>query len=465
MIIAFFFFIFYNQFFYSINLLYYFLCQKYTPPKVQPKKHIGKKKSIFSKAPKFILPKSSPSLKNTKSKSISHIRQLPKTHKPLNKHSEEDIEYNSPNEIVAKTKAKSPTIKKYVNNTLPNSKYNNKIVKNKFRYLKESKELKDFPTDIRNIDEETDNKLMNLLDTLEQEVKHIELDGSEKRVFDAKLRKIYGSLVAKPAKGDPYSKSHMETTADIGFTPVLNYNHVPDDIENINKIVDQQMSETEDRVKMDTQISENEYENRQGHVSPIYAVKDQHTRKPIVRSQAARETNYKKFSDDEANYFLRKNTNQDLQKLKPKYYTSDDNMTPIDRTDNFKDRSRPTQTYKERSIYRSDNYKFHEPYVEKKDYERDREADMIDRRFDSDNDIIKGRSMYKNEDYNDYKTSFTDYTTDDAAFRAKPRYGEENTDGHLDFDRRQFYQEKLNKLDRKLQGIDDNPRHATVSFF
>ncbi|CAH1641625.1 unnamed protein product [Spodoptera littoralis] len=40
-----------------------------------------------------------------------------------------------------------------------------------------------------------DNKLLSLLNTLEKEVKHIALDGKEKVLFDAKIRKIYGSIV------------------------------------------------------------------------------------------------------------------------------------------------------------------------------------------------------------------------------------------------------------------------------
>lgn len=428
---------------------------------MQPKKYVGKMKSIFSKAPKFKLPRSTPKTKITSLK-----KQLPKIHKPINKHSEEDTEY--PNEIDTKTKRRlalhmSPIKKNYLNNTLPSLKYN-KYLKNKFHYFEEGKELKGFPTDIGNVNEETDSKLMNLLDTLEQEVKHIELDGSEKQLFDAKLRKIYGSLVTKPKKGKPYSKSHLDTTADVDFTSILDINRTPDDVESMNKIVDKQMYETEDRVQMEKQFSDKEYENRQGSISPRYSVKNQHPRAPIARPQSEPETNYKTLSDGEPNYILRENTKQNFKKLKQSYYNSDDNMTPIDRTDNFKDRSRARpDTYKERSIYRPDSYKFHEPYVEKNDYDTDKDGNVLNRRFDSDNDIAKSR--YQNEDNNDYKISFADYSTDDTNFKAKPHYDEETADGHLDYDRRRFYQEKLNKLERKMHGIDDNSRHATVSFF
>ncbi|CAG9794877.1 unnamed protein product [Diatraea saccharalis] len=43
--------------------------------------------------------------------------------------------------------------------------------------------------------EKSDIKLMHLLNKLEQEVKHIELDEVKKEIFDAKIRKIYDSVV------------------------------------------------------------------------------------------------------------------------------------------------------------------------------------------------------------------------------------------------------------------------------
>ncbi|KAM3957970.1 uncharacterized protein ACR2FA_008010 [Aphomia sociella] len=51
---------------------------------------------------------------------------------------------------------------------------------------------------IKNSQEDGDKKLMNLLDKLEQEIKHIELHGDKKEMFDAKIRKIYYTVVRKP---------------------------------------------------------------------------------------------------------------------------------------------------------------------------------------------------------------------------------------------------------------------------
>ncbi|KAJ8709555.1 hypothetical protein PYW08_009559 [Mythimna loreyi] len=50
-----------------------------------------------------------------------------------------------------------------------------------------------------NSKDDNDRKLLSLLDKLEQEVKHIALDGNEKDLFDAKIRKIYGSIVGNTA--------------------------------------------------------------------------------------------------------------------------------------------------------------------------------------------------------------------------------------------------------------------------
>nr|XP_021203624.2 uncharacterized protein LOC110385181 [Bombyx mori] len=49
----------------------------------------------------------------------------------------------------------------------------------------------------KTITEDSDNKLMVMLDNLERAVRNIELDGKEKELFDAKIRKIYGTVVGK----------------------------------------------------------------------------------------------------------------------------------------------------------------------------------------------------------------------------------------------------------------------------
>lgn len=67
---------------------------------------------------------------------------------------------------------------------------------NKYVAQKNNSNFNDEDADIK---DDNDNKLLSLLDTLEREVKHIALDGSEKQLFDAKIRKIYGSIVGKTA--------------------------------------------------------------------------------------------------------------------------------------------------------------------------------------------------------------------------------------------------------------------------
>lgn len=47
------------------------------------------------------------------------------------------------------------------------------------------------------VTDESDKKFMALLDTLEKEVKHVDLRDKEKQIFDAKIKKIYGEVVGK----------------------------------------------------------------------------------------------------------------------------------------------------------------------------------------------------------------------------------------------------------------------------
>uniref|UniRef100_A0A2A4JY44 SCP domain-containing protein n=1 Tax=Heliothis virescens TaxID=7102 RepID=A0A2A4JY44_HELVI len=68
------------------------------------------------------------------------------------------------------------------------------------QYLREKDNNTKINTNNKDIDvkDDIDNKLMSLLDTLEKEVKHVALAGNEKEIFDAKIRKIYGTVVGDP---------------------------------------------------------------------------------------------------------------------------------------------------------------------------------------------------------------------------------------------------------------------------
>ncbi|XP_068625388.1 uncharacterized protein [Battus philenor] len=56
--------------------------------------------------------------------------------------------------------------------------------------------------------EDADKKVMHLLDNLEQEVKHITLDETEKEIVDNKLRKIYGRISNEPRDSISSRKSN-----------------------------------------------------------------------------------------------------------------------------------------------------------------------------------------------------------------------------------------------------------------
>lgn len=71
------------------------------------------------------------------------------------------------------------------------------------------------PSDTKSKENSNDN-IMNLLDKLEQEVKHIELDKNKKELLDAKIRKIYGSIVGRP--GLPPKMNEESDHTDLEFS-------------------------------------------------------------------------------------------------------------------------------------------------------------------------------------------------------------------------------------------------------
>ncbi|XP_026734799.1 uncharacterized protein LOC113498838 isoform X2 [Trichoplusia ni] len=124
------------------------------------------------------------------------------------------------------------------------------------RYLKRGNNSDDTDVEAK---EDNDNKLMSLLDTLEQEVKHIELDGNEKELFDAKIRKIYGTVVGKPVEllSPKQSKLNELELPDNDFGESKTYvkhesNHISDDERNMDddkKIIKHIESKKPNRIK------------------------------------------------------------------------------------------------------------------------------------------------------------------------------------------------------------------------
>ncbi|KAJ2939394.1 hypothetical protein O0L34_g10824 [Tuta absoluta] len=81
----------------------------------------------------------------------------------------------------------------------------------------------------------SDRKLLSLLDSLEQEVKHVDFDGSQKEIFDAKLKKIYGTVLNNPEY--PASNRDFNNQDDTsGFLENENSKLEEDEQTDINKL-------------------------------------------------------------------------------------------------------------------------------------------------------------------------------------------------------------------------------------
>lgn len=310
--------------------------------------------------------------------------------------------------------------------------------------------------------EESDNKLMTLLDTLEREVKHIELDGDEKEIFDAKIRKIYGTVVGKPVDllvppipkpkpAPPPPPLHITDRdsdvieSDFGESKAYlkhETNHItPDNVRTRSEFL------TEDDRNFDKKTKSSDYlehkhkdkldrkynKNNDDKYSDIFDNKSFNENEMFDNDQ-------KMFSDIERKYNDRLARTYTMGKIERKY---DDNLdgkysdaggrkhtnVPAPRTlnklakyDNLKHRTSSTEERKHRLF---DKY-------------REREARLGSAREDSD------RNYFRNGE-DDRKHSPADK-------RGKGFYGhnEFEHEDPLSSERRKYYQDKLENLERRL---------------
>ncbi|CAH4036973.1 unnamed protein product [Pieris brassicae] len=135
------------------------------------------KQSIFTRTPVFVLPTKKTSIKSTVTikkdvvprKDFTQVKKLVTTYLTRRRNGNNDIDYLN-NSIHETTTEKFTTIDVHFDG-----------------YLKDHTFV--------NINKENDeDKLINLLDNLQEEVKHIGFDRKEKEIFNAKLRSIFNSL-------------------------------------------------------------------------------------------------------------------------------------------------------------------------------------------------------------------------------------------------------------------------------
>ncbi|CAH1641623.1 unnamed protein product [Spodoptera littoralis] len=183
---------------------------KIGPPPIPPRlshRQVTKKSSIFTKVAQFKLParKSMVSPFVTAKKDVQPRKDFSNLHKEVDEYlKRQRFTYrrdgnNDVHSEVITTDLETPHTSVHADEITTEIilKTAEEKVINFNQYLKEKKYNMDNRTlDVIVKDEnDKDNKLLSLLNTLEKEVKHIALDGNEKELFDAKIRKIYGSIV------------------------------------------------------------------------------------------------------------------------------------------------------------------------------------------------------------------------------------------------------------------------------
>ncbi|KAH9629881.1 hypothetical protein HF086_008172 [Spodoptera exigua] len=183
---------------------------KIGPPPIPPRKsrkQVTKKSSIFTKAAQFKLPSSTNMVSPfvTAKKDVLPRKDFSNLNKKVDEYLQRQRFSFRRNDVHPETVTpylESPHTDAHVNEITTETilKTAEEEVMNLNQYLKEKKYLKE-NLDNRTLDmvlkdeNDKDNKLLALLNTLEKEVKHVALDGNEKELFDAKIRKIYGSIV------------------------------------------------------------------------------------------------------------------------------------------------------------------------------------------------------------------------------------------------------------------------------
>ncbi|KAF9411401.1 hypothetical protein HW555_009802 [Spodoptera exigua] len=183
---------------------------KIGPPPIPPRKsrkQVTKKSSIFTKAAQFKLPGSTNMVSPfvTAKKDVLPRKDFSNLNKKVDEYLQRQRFSFRRNDVHPKTVTphlESPHTDAHVNEITTETilKTAEEEVMNLNQYLKEKKYLEE-NLDNRTLDmvlkdeNDKDNKLLSLLNTLEKEVKHVALDGNEKELFDAKIRRIYGSIV------------------------------------------------------------------------------------------------------------------------------------------------------------------------------------------------------------------------------------------------------------------------------
>ncbi|CAH0597890.1 unnamed protein product [Chrysodeixis includens] len=458
-------------------------------PQRQPPKHTPtiKKSSIFTRVAQFKLPGRRSSPFETMKKDVVPRKDFTNLNKVVNdylnrkpgyrrnnqakvrqedaSHQEEDHHTESPSQTNAQdqkeeqqpTTEEVKTVEKKQHKeeeTTEALKNVEEKVMNFNRYLKKVNNTDDKDTENK---DDNDNKLMSLLDTLEQEVKHIELDGTEKELFDAKIRKIYGSVVGKPAEllSPKQSKLNELEISDNDFGESKNYvkhesNHINDDERNLDDdkktIKHLEPKKSSNRIKgydfmdrkhadklPDIMLDLNKYNDNINH--KLFNEIDRKYNEHL--DQKSYSDNDHKFSDLEHKFMedLDRKLNEDRKynNAEHKFYNE---HSEDDRKYIRLPAARNQMKY-ENKEYR--NYK-HNGFSSLEDVKY-RNYDKYEREKFGRGD----RSLYRKDDRKHRRG------TDLKRGKSKAYYAHNDANDVLSVERRKYYQDKLENLERRLQ--------------
>lgn len=241
--------------------------------------HFFQKTSIFTKVAQFQLPERRSMVSSQKviRKDVAPRKDFSNLDKVVNDYlkrrpgykiiENSNEKYNFTEKANLRSEEKTQT-KAVVIDTGLNNAEETVIHFNQYLSQKNNNNYNDKDVDIK---DDSDNKLLSLLDTLEREVKHIELDGSEKELFDAKIRKIYGSIIGKTAflkfpKQILLSNTDQETP-EIDFGESKSSDKLEPDHEVNNHLKDPEEPRQSKRYQVDKEIGriKNSIQPIQGH--------------------------------------------------------------------------------------------------------------------------------------------------------------------------------------------------------
>ncbi|CAK1594324.1 unnamed protein product [Parnassius mnemosyne] len=378
---------------------------------VRPSANQISRKSLFSKVQKFELPIKTQIKKDVlPRKDFSKVQNLVKTYMNTKRNSDNILLHNDLkiNNRVNNIQSLNLNDMKARLNTAGTEKLiprNYQIFKNKLHddIVVDNNSISNLYGKTSN--EDTDKKLMYLLNNLEQEVNHINLNQTEKEILDDKLRKIYGRISNKPK-----------------------------DFISSRKLNDANQVEKSDFLRFENTVHEHLLNERRNNDKNRIG---DNFKEDISNRRLTTDNN--NLDVHERLLLKERNSNEDFGSLKTRL------EKPINENDH---NINADLKYINRILSRNRN-----ALVEYDDRYRKKLRALVN----NDNfDQNLNRRDSRVPDLRDEKYAYKNYNE----IRHKNYYPNHlDSEGQIGHDRRKYYQEKINYLERKLQKARSHRRH------